>query len=244
MDRSFYMRALPQGAIAFSSPPGRALFFDALTAGGLDGYFPLAEQFHTQSEPAYCGLGSLVVALNALAVDPKRPWKGPWRWFSEELLDCCVPLADVRERGVDMDELACLASCNGANVEVRRADRATLANWSEALSTAARGDAVVLAAYDRSALGQTGSGHFSPIGGYHAARDMALILDVARFKYPPHWVPAERLWKAMHATDPSTGQSRGWIVIRKGAETRAGDNCCAVQGPRSVKTAFAPEPAR
>jgi Phytochelatin synthase len=31
-------------------------------------------------------------------------------------------------------------------------------------------------------LGQTGSGHFSPIAGYHAATDSVLILDVARFK--------------------------------------------------------------
>jgi glutathione gamma-glutamylcysteinyltransferase len=188
-------------------------------------------------------LGSLVVALNALAVDPGRVWKGPWRWFSEDLLDCCVPLADVRLRGVDMDELACLASCNGADVEVRRADRSTLANWRSALATAARGDAVILAAYDRSALGQTGSGHFSPIGGYHATRDMALILDVARFKYPPHWAPAERLWNAMHAVDPSTGQSRGWIVIRKGAEMRAGANCCPVQDARHARTVFPAEPA-
>lgn len=44
------------------------------------------------SEPAYCGLGTLAMVLNALAIDPQRIWKGPWRWFSEELLDCCSPL--------------------------------------------------------------------------------------------------------------------------------------------------------
>jgi hypothetical protein len=32
------------------------------------------------------------MVLNALAIDPQRIWKGPWRWFSEELLDCCSPL--------------------------------------------------------------------------------------------------------------------------------------------------------
>ncbi|KAE8794978.1 glutathione gamma-glutamylcysteinyltransferase 1 [Hordeum vulgare] len=26
-----------------------------------------------------CGLASLSVVLNALAIDPGRPWKGPWR---------------------------------------------------------------------------------------------------------------------------------------------------------------------
>jgi hypothetical protein len=30
-----------------------------------------------------------------------------------------------------------------------------------------------------------GDGHFSPVGGYHAGKDLVLILDTARFKYPP-----------------------------------------------------------
>lgn len=57
---------------------------------------------------------------------------------------------------------------------------------------------------------QTGTGHFSPIGGYHGGRDMVLILDVARFKYPPHWVPLTLLWEAMDTVDKATGQSRGY----------------------------------
>jgi len=121
MEHTLYRRPLPPDTIAFSSAEGRQLFAEALARGGLEGYFPLAEQFHTQSDPAFCGLGSLVVALNALAIDPGRLWKGPWRWFAEDLLDCCVPLAQVRERGLDLDELSCLARCNGAAVELVRA---------------------------------------------------------------------------------------------------------------------------
>ncbi|MDB5219601.1 MAG: hypothetical protein JWO86_7528 [Myxococcaceae bacterium] len=214
MESTLYRRPLPADAIAFSSAEGRRTFAEALAAGGLDGYFPLAEQFHTQSEPAYCGLGSLVVALNALAIDPGRLWKGPWRWFAEDLLDCCVPLEEVRARGLDLDEVACLARCNGAAVDLQRADIAGLAAWRDALATAARGEAVLVASFDRSAMGQAGGGHFSPIGGYHAARDLALVLDVARFKYPPHWVSAERLWEAMNPIDTVTGKSRGWILLR------------------------------
>jgi hypothetical protein len=41
---------------------------------------------------------------------------------------------------------------------------------------------VVIASYARRILNQTGTGHFSPIGGYHEAKDLVLILDVARFK--------------------------------------------------------------
>jgi hypothetical protein len=93
VNETLYRRPLPAGMIAFSSDEGRRVFSEAMAEGGLGGYFPIAEQFHTQSDPSFCGLGSLVVALNALGIDPGRLWKGPWRWFSEELLDCCVPLA-------------------------------------------------------------------------------------------------------------------------------------------------------
>ena len=49
-------------------------------SGYMNCYFPLAAQFRTQEEPAYCGLSTLVMVLNALEVDPGRIWKGPWRW--------------------------------------------------------------------------------------------------------------------------------------------------------------------
>jgi len=221
MGQTLYRRPLPSDAIAFSSPEGRQVFAEALATEGLNGYFRLAEQFHTQSDPAFCGLGSLVVALNALAIDPERLWKGPWRWFAEDLLDCCVPLAEVRERGLDIDELACLARCNGAEVDVQRRDSANLADWHAALAIAASGEAVLVASYDRSVMGQSGGGHFSPIGGYHVARDLALVLDVARFKYPPHWVSAEHLWRAMEPIDPATGQARGWLVMRRRVRSSA-----------------------
>ncbi|HYQ44720.1 MAG TPA: phytochelatin synthase family protein [Polyangiaceae bacterium] len=218
MSQTLYRRPLPSEAIAFSSLDGRKVFAEALSVGGLEGYFRLAEQFHTQSDPAFCGLGSLVVALNALGIDPGRLWKGPWRWFSEELLDCCVPLAEVQKRGLDVEELACLARCNGAEVELVRGDATNLVAFRAALAAAATGEGVLVVSYDRAALGQSGSGHFSPVGGYHAARDLALILDVARFKYPPHWVSVERLWQATHSVDPATGRARGWLVLRPRAE--------------------------
>lgn len=73
---------------------------------------------------------------------------------------------------------------------------------------------VMIAAYSRSVLKQSGSGHFSPIGGYHADRDMVLIMDVARFKYPPHWVPLQALYEAMQPIDPDTSRPRGYMMLR------------------------------
>jgi hypothetical protein len=50
-ERTFYMRPLPSFCIPFSSSQGKQLFREALEAGGMEGYFALAEQYHTQSEP-------------------------------------------------------------------------------------------------------------------------------------------------------------------------------------------------
>jgi glutathione gamma-glutamylcysteinyltransferase len=213
---SFYRRPLPAEHIPFASPEGRVVFREALAEGNMEGYFALAEQFHTQSDPAFCGLGTLVVALNALGIDPGRLWKGPWRWYGEELLDCCAPLDVVRERGLTLDQLACLARCNGARATVVRATDASVRDLRDAI----RGPGVIAAAYSRAALGQTGEGHFSPIAGYHGARDLTLILDVARFKYPPHWVSVEKLFDAMRPIDTATGRARGWVLLERGESSR------------------------
>lgn len=216
---SWYRRPLPDALIPFSSARGRALFREALEAGTLESFFPLIEQFHTQADPAFCGLGSLVMALNALGIDPGRAWRGPWRWFSEELLDCCTPLEKVRQKGVSIEEVACLARCNGASASIARpADGGVAALREATLQATQSTERVLIASYARSALEQTGAGHYSPIGGYHAGEDLALVLDVARFKYPPYWVKLDALLAAMRDIDADTGRPRGWVLLeRRGA---------------------------
>jgi glutathione gamma-glutamylcysteinyltransferase len=220
--QSLYRRPLPDGSIAFASAEGRALFKEALSAGTLESYFALAEQHHTQADPAFCGLASLVVALNALAIDPGRLWKGPWRWFSEEQLDCCVSLAQVQANGLTVDELACLATCNGATARLQRAESGSAEALRTVVAQSSRSGAspVLIASYSRRILGQTGSGHFSPLAGYHEEQDRVLILDVARFKYSPHWVRVEDLFRAMQDVDPVTSRSRGWIELERAPSPR------------------------
>lgn len=74
---------------------------------------------------------------------------------------------------------------------------------------------VLVVSYNRQGLGQTGSGHFSPIGGYNMERDLLLIMDVARFKYPPHWAPLSLLFESTLSKDPETGKSRGFMILQK-----------------------------
>ena len=216
-ERTLYMRPLPPTLHAFDSDAGRRLFGEALLDGKMTSYFRLAQQFHTQSDPAYCGLGSLVCALNALRIDPARLWKGPWRWFSEELLDCCKPLEEVRRLGLSLDEVACVARCNGTDVELHRpgSEHGIESFRTHVIESTTRDEGPVLVVnYSRRTLGQTGDGHFSPIGGYHGSSDRVLLLDTARFKYPPHWVSVELLFAAMQAQDDATGLARGWLRLQ------------------------------
>ena len=58
-----------------------------------------------------------------------------------------------------------------------------------------------------------GGGHFSPLAAYNGNADDLLLMDVARYKYPPFWVDADLLWQAMATTDTSSGRHRGFILV-------------------------------
>jgi len=119
---SFHGRSLPPNLLALSSISGKLLFAKTLSVGNLEAYFPLSEQFLTQSEPAFCGLTSLAMSLNALSVDPKVRWKGGWRWWNEELIGevACLEMWEVKEKGITMEQFVVIANNNGAVVRVGR----------------------------------------------------------------------------------------------------------------------------
>lgn len=213
----FYRRPLPPECISFCSAEGKTIFKEALGAGFMENYFNLAAQFRTQDEPAFCGLSTLVMVLNSLEVDPGKVWKGPWRWYHENMLDCCVPINVIAESGITFDQLSCLAICNTLKVKAVRADNKTTEGdfRTEVKRVSQVEDEVMVVSYSRTALGQSGGGHFSPIGGYHPVKDLVLIMDVARFKYPPHWVSISSLFQAMQWTDKDTGKARGYMSLMK-----------------------------
>jgi hypothetical protein len=235
---SFYKRTLPEDLIAFSSVQGRTVFQEALLDETMYGFFPLIEQFSTQQEPAYCGLSTLAQVLNAMGLDPQRRWKGPWRWYSEELLDCCVPLETVKQQGISLEEFQCLSRCNGVKCDLIRPGKksreeeindfrkAILQCMSEQESSDMKH---MVISFSRTALKQTGSGHFSPVGGYNRRRDLVLVLDSARFKYPPFWVDLTLLYDSMIPKDEETGLSRGYLVLTKKNTSDIGPLFCRIQ---------------
>jgi hypothetical protein len=72
---------------------------------------------------------------------------------------------------------------------------------------------VMVISYSRKVMGQTGSGHFSPLAAYDAASDSVLILDTARFKYGAHWAKLPLVYDAMKPIDPDTGKGRGYALL-------------------------------
>lgn len=76
MEGTFHRRELKLPALAFSSVEGREIFRESMEDEFLEGYYALAENYITQGHIAFCGLGSLTMALNTLLVDPKRIWQG------------------------------------------------------------------------------------------------------------------------------------------------------------------------
>ena len=227
---SFHGRPLPPGLVSFSSREGKRRFGEALADGQCEAFFPLSEQFITQDEPAFCGLSSLCMVLNALRVDPgpTRPaWRedGVWRWFDERVLALDAPLLltngkrtldQIQTDGVTLDEFSGLASRNGALIQQHRPAESSLAQFREQIIRAASSPTAphMVVSFSRGTLQQTGDGHFSPIAGFHTESDSVLVLDVARFKYPPYWVSVSTLWDAMAPVDEATGEARGYVLLR------------------------------
>jgi len=249
-NRTFHKRELPPNQIQFSSKEGKAIFQEALLSGMANAYFPLSEQFLSQSDPAFCGIAALIMILNAMGIDPNVVWKGPWRWYgSEEMIlqKCRIDPERVRRAGILMEEFLSLARCQGLRVDMKRPCAPsqgdvlnpchTISNFrkdiinstmnppssSSSSSSESENDdettdsdsdgAFLVVAYSRKILGQTGSGHFSPVAAYSKETDQVLILDVARFKYPPYWVSVELLYEALRPEDVVTNKSRGWFMM-------------------------------
>lgn len=227
--KTIFRRPLPMHLVSFNSSAGKKLFQESMNMGYADIYFQLVGNFTAQSHPTYCGLGSLAMVLNAVEMDPGRRWKGIWRWYSDENLECCAPREEVQKRGVSFREFACLARCNGLKVTAKRAPHFSLDEFAQDLRFSAKStNTHIVVNFSRRALGQTGGGHFSPIGAYHPSsliaknaesnleeRGMVLVLDTARFKYPSYFADVKALYEAMQDVDPDTNLPRGYFLLQK-----------------------------
>jgi glutathione gamma-glutamylcysteinyltransferase len=173
-----------------------------------------------------CMQTSLSIVLNSLEVDPGEEgrWRGSiWRWQSDTAL-ACPYTSHSPETGINLPDLACIATCSGLDLMNDLADSHSFDAFIRdvrATCTSSGAQALVLN-FSRGVLGQSGSGHFSPTGAYvreeggddDAGREYVLVLDTASFKYPSYWVEAGLLHDAIRTRDDQ-GVERGWLTLRR-----------------------------
>ncbi len=182
----------------------------------------LSQDFETQANLSYCGVATLVVALNSLGVPaPEVPSHPGYRFWTQENVfgrpgnDRFLRSERVRREGMTLAQLHGWLSDHGLVVRRYQGDHLSLEQFRLLLRQGLSDprDRLVIN-YHRSRIGQKGGGHISPIAAYNSRSDLVLILDVARYRYPSVWVKSKALWQATQDIDPSSGESRGLLTIR------------------------------
>ncbi len=218
--------SLPSNLIDLRSPQGEALL---LETHALDAYFPISVAFETQKNQAYCGVASMVMVLNAIrAPAPTTPEYQPYTVFTQDNVlndktDAILARGVLARQGMTLDQLGKILNLYPLTVDVRHAAPGGVDEFRKTASAyLASKDHFVLVNYLRKSLGQEIGGHISPLAAYDEKADRFLVLDVARYKYPPVWVSTSDLFDAMNTTDAANeNKTRGYVLISQGSQSDA-----------------------
>lgn len=231
--------------------------FDMLksTNPGLTNDFLYYQQgWDAQINQAYCGIASAMAVMNSLRGKislPQDPIYAPFPWATQldivknECVRANVYDIDKMKHifwGVGLEMAASILNCNlndqGYTAAAHHVDPKLVSTdeirsiFIDALEDQ---DTRLLINYDRGGItqGPMGHGHFSPIGAYDYANDSFLVMDVAKYKYPPVWVPTKTLMGGIASVDQCAffhypnnllklaklidcvAQYRGYVVISK-----------------------------
>jgi hypothetical protein len=209
------------------------------TCTACSNYPAIAASFTTQVTQAFCGVASSVTVLNASAA-PKPltdPYK-PYPYFTQcnvfnAKARAKLDLATVSDGGLTLSQATWLINAQqGVHATCWHAGQAQgpavplgvpgcgVARSAEQFRHLARHvldrpQRYLLVNFSRATLSDDnqGGGHFSPLAAYNGRADDLLLMDVARYKYPPFWIGTDLLWQAMATTDTSSGRHRGFIVV-------------------------------
>lgn len=184
-------------------------------------FFLLSTYLESERFLTFCAVASIAAALNSLDVPrPLDPMRFPFPFFTQENVftlanEQVKSFESVVTQGLTLAEIEQFLGNLGARGDAMFAASQTPDGMRAAIREGVDDPgARVLVNYDRAVLGQDGAGHVSPIGAYDPQTDSVLVLDVARYKYPPVWVPLPLLFDAMRGSDPGSGRSRGIVTVR------------------------------
>lgn len=183
-------------------------------------YFSLATYLETEQVLTFCGPASVAAVANSLNIDRPSPDRlYPWTLFTQDLLFNAAnqelkPYGMVEHEGLTLAELDQFIENIGLAADHHFADETSVDKLRSAIETTlSNRNARLIVNYSRQALPQVGNGHISPIGAYDADTDSVLILDVAKYKYPPVWISVQKLHDAMMLTDTGSNRSRGFVEV-------------------------------
>ena len=165
----------------------------------------------------------MVMVLNAMQLPaPAVPEYDPYLTFTQDnLLDArsepIIPVELIKKQGMTLDQLGAVLALQPLKVEVHHAADSSVEKFRQTVRDyLAKPDHHVIINYLRKAIGQERGGHISPLAAYDAETDRFLILDVARYKYPPVWVKSAELFASMNTEDSDNGnRTRGYILISR-----------------------------
>ena len=209
---------LPDRLTGFSTRDGEVYFAES---DAREAYFPLADNFLTQKTQSYCGVASIVMVLNALGLPaPPVPEYAPYRTFTQdnvlsERTDAVLPRETLAKQGMTLDQLGGILATQPVKAEIHHASDSSVEDFRKLASAYLREPGhFVIVNYLRKALGEELGGHISPLAAYDGKADRFLILDVARYKYPPVWVKTADMFAAMNTPDAANdNKTRGFVLV-------------------------------
>jgi glutathione-S-conjugate glycine hydrolase len=185
-------------------------------------YWQLVTTFAVQNTQSYCSIASAITVLNAMPIKkPVDPTYAPYAYFTQsnfftpEVIKIISPQT-VLQMGMTREEMAETLTAQGVRAISIAGDTLSDADLRNLLQNALLDDGqFVLANYFRANLGQVGGGHWSALAAFDAQSDRVLILDVAKYKYPPAWVSISTLRQSIATIDKTSNKARGLVIVSK-----------------------------
>jgi len=211
----------------------------------------LANHFSTQISQAMCGIATATMMLNALALPrhriPEDVIYTPYNYFTSTSFFQNVThmkFEDVSKPpgGVGIADMPHLLGTYVYNDWVLAQDLPAGIRSLRLLLThhlSLQGRYMAVNYHRRAGIGQVGGGHWAPIGAYNPSKDMVLLMDPARYKYPPVWVPVENLYQSIMDvnecglfTRTSDGSTLDWDMNKYWALFRGNESDADVKALR------------
>jgi hypothetical protein len=209
-----YGYSIPANLVALDSDYGQEIFSQS---NYKEAYWGLSEQFVTQSTGTDCGIASAVMVVNALNIrppqDPEHP--GFYQWSQINILPVAAKVFSINQLnyvGLSLPDEANLLAQFGLHSTYYYGKSLSLDEFRYLTKQAvSQKNSEAVVDFSRKSLNQVGDGHFSPIAAYDSNSDRFLLMDVARYKYPPVWVTTSDLYHAIR----ENGSWRGLVVVSK-----------------------------